>query len=242
MGILEDKIKVFLTINIDDGYGYGSGDGSGDGYGDGSGYGNGDGSGYGYGDGSGYGNGDGSGYGNGDGSGDGSGYGYGNGYGDGSGYGNGDGIKTYKNKTVYLIDEVATIITHVYQNLAKGYILQSTLEIEPCYIAKGQNMFAHGETAKKAMQALQEKIFENMDTEETIEKFREKFKNNRKYKGNTFYLWHHILTGSCEMGRDNFVKNHELDLNKMYSVKEFIELTENDYGGEIIQQLKEFYN
>lgn len=80
-----------------------------------------------------------------------------------------------------------------------------------------------------------------MDTEEAIQQFIEKFNKNKKYKGSTFYTWHHILTGSCEMGRNNFIKNHDINLNKMYSVKEFIELTENDYGGEIIKQLKEFY-
>ena len=98
-----------------------------------------------------------------------------------------------------------------------------------------------GQTSKKAMQALQAKIFRNMDTEELIGQFRNKFNNTSKYKGTTFYEWHHILTGSCEMGRDNFVKEHNLSLNKMYSVKDFIELTEDDYGGEIIKELKEYY-
>ena len=30
-------------------------------------------------------------------------------------------------------------------------------------------------------------------------------------------------------------------LNEMYTIKKFIELTENDYGGEIIKKLKEYY-
>lgn len=34
----------------------------------------------------------------------------------------------------------------------------------------------------------------------------------------------------------------EVDLDKEYTVKEFIELTENDYGGEVIKQLKERWN
>lgn len=92
------------------------------------------------------------------------------------------------------------------------------------------------------MQSLEEKIFDNMDTEETIEEFRKKFKDGRKYKGTTFFKWHHNLTGSCLMGRESFVKNNEIDLNKMYSVQEFIKLTENDFGGSVIRELKQYYN
>ena len=54
-------------------------------------------------------------------------------------------------------------------------------------------------------------------------------------------LRHHYLTGSCEMGREAFVKRHGIDLDKTYTVEEFIELTEDDYGGEIIKNLKERY-
>ena len=42
--------------------------------------------------------------------------------------------------------------------------------------------------------------------------------------------------------RKYFAKNHDIDLDKdKVTVKEFIELTENDYGGNIIKQLKESY-
>ena len=102
-------------------------------------------------------------------------------------------------------------------------------------------MFAHGETAKEAVTSLEEKLLERMDTEEAIEKFKDNFNNKSKYKGEKFYLWHHLLTGSCKMGRDDFVEKHNLDLNKKYSVKEFIRITENAFGGEIIRRLKEYY-
>ena len=41
------------------------------------------------------------------------------------------------------------------------------------------------------------------------------------------------------MGRKVFVRNHDIDLDKTYTVEEFIGLTENDYGGEVIRRLKE---
>ena len=173
------------------------------------------------------------------GSGSGSGYGDGFGYGSGSGYGS--GVKSFRGYIVYMIDEIPTIITQIVKGIAKGFILNSDFSLDSCYIVKGHNKFAHGKTIREAQRDLEEKIFEDMDTKEVIEEFRDKFKSNKKYKGTTFYSWHHNLTGSCEMGRKSFVQNHNLDLNKMYSVKEFIELTENSYGGDIIKQLKEYY-
>ncbi len=53
--------------------------------------------------------------------------------------------------------------------------------------------------------------------------------------------WHHRLTGSCLAGREEFIKNHEIDMAGSSTVLEFIALTENDYGGSIIQRLREFY-
>ncbi len=237
-----------------DGYGYGSGYGSGDGYGygsgdgDGYGYGDGSGDGYGYGDGSGSGDGDGSGdgYGDGDGDGSGSGYGDGDGYGsgDGSGDGYGDGygsgLKTLNNQKIYLIDAVQTIIESVKGNVARGFIVNKDLTLQECYIAKGENTFSHGETLKKAVDSLQQKLLRNLPTEERIKKFKEKFKDfTEKFKAVEFYDWHFFLTGSCEMGRNSFVKNNGIDLeNDLLTVNEFIQLTKNSYGGETINLLK----
>ena len=110
---------------------------------------------------------------------------------------------------------------------------------EPCYIVKGNGYFAHGKTIREAQQGLVKKYIEDMDEEEIIEKFISEFEPNKKYKGSVFFNWHHYLTGSCLMGREAFVKNHDLNLDDEFTVDEFIELTINDYGGEIIGQLKE---
>ena len=206
-----EALKVEKWLEVDSGDGYGSGYGSGYGYGDGDG--------------------DGSGYGDG--------YGYGYGSGDGSGDGDGSGIKEFNNMKVYVVDSVQTIITNIKSNLAKGFILQGDLSLKPCSIVKGQGYFAHGETTKKARQALQSKIFENMDTDEAIDQFLEKFKKGRKYSAKDFYEWHHILTGSCEMGRKSFMQAHNITFEDKLTVDEFINLTKNAYGSDIIQQLAE---
>ena len=161
--------------------------------------------------------------------------------GSGSGYGSGDGsgIKFFDKKEVYVVDGVQTIVEHVKNSFAHGYILNRYFTLTPCFIAKGQGYFAHGKSLKEARESLRKKIFENMDPEEAIEKFMQEFETDKKYPGTKFFEWHHYLTGSCLMGRESFVKNHDLDINAEYSVKEFIELCENDYGGEVIRQLKE---
>ena len=239
----ELKIIEWIKKNSGDGSGYGYGDGYGDGSGSGSGYGSGygsgSGSGYGYGDGYCDGSGDGSGSGYGDGFGYGKGYGDGYGYGDGSGYSYGDELKSINGDEVFNIDNVPTIIKHTKGNIAKGFIVNCDFTYEPCYIVKGNGYFAHGKTIREAQHGLVKKYIEDMDEDEVIGKFMEEFEPNKKYKGSVFFNWHHYLTGSCLMGRESFVKNHDLELDDEFTVDEFIELTINDYGGEIIGQLKE---
>ena len=213
--------------------------------------GNRDGRDYNYGRGIGYGNG--KGYG--DGVGKGREYNFGHGYGWGNGcdydcnYGNGNGnsysdrIKNINGYDVYRVDDIPTIFTHIHGNIAKGYMLEQNVILKPCDIVKGNGYFAHGETLRDAQFALEEKILSGMDIRKKIKLFKEKFSDvNKKYFVKDFYQWHHILTGSCEMGRKSFARNHDIDIeNDMMTVKEFISLTEDAYRGKIIKELKESY-
>ena len=193
------------------------------------------GSGYGYGNGYGYGSGSGYGYGNGYGSGSGSGYGYG----DGSGSGD---ISTYEGNIVDYIDGVPTIITRIHNNIAKGYVIKRDMTLEACYVAKAGYSFAHGETLKDAIADAEAKEMERMPVEERIDKFIEKFGSlNSEHTGKEFYDWHHILTGSCRMGRDEFCKDNDIDLDKKYTVRYFLSITKNAYGGSVINKILETY-
>ena len=222
MEMLENKIKKFLAIDIGDGSGYGCGSGSGDG--DGSGSGDGDGSGYG------------------SGSGDGSGYGYGCGSGYGSGDGDGSGIKVFNGDKVYLVDDIQTIFISIRGNVAKGYILQSDLQLKPCFIVKENNKFAHGDTLRDAFTSLQEKLYDDSTEEERIEAFKKKFPEyDVKYDNGDLFTYHHVLTGSCRMGREFFVSDRGLSLEAKTSIREFVELTQNAYGGDIIKKLPSAY-
>ena len=252
MGVLTDEtIRAFLALDIDHDNGGGGSDGSGysSGYGSGndSGYSSGYGSGYGYGNGGGYGGGDGSGssYGNGSGYSDGDGSGYGSDYGshsNGSGNGSSYGTKEINGHTVYNVDGIKTIITSIRGNIAQGFILEKNTKLVPCYIVKENNKFAHGNTLHDAFMSLQEKLYDNSTEKDRIEAFKRKFPSyDTKYNNRDLFVYHHVLTGSCRMGRESFVSSNGLSLDDKTTVREFVELTKNAYGGYIVKKLPKAY-
>lgn len=228
MEMLEDRINAFLSVNYGYGSGYGSGRGSDGGFG--------------------WGFGDGSGRGSGGGNGDGSdccyrwGYEDGNGDGYGWGFGDGSGVKDINSNHVYIVDGIQTIIKSVRSNIAQGFVLQSDLTLKPCYIVKDQNGFAHGDTLHDAFSALQEKLYDDSTEEERIEAFRKKFPEyDTPYPNRDLFAYHHVLTGSCRMGRESYCKDKGIDLDGSTTVREFIELTKGSYGGDVICKLPEAY-
>ena len=229
------RINLFLKLSDGSGYGYGDGSGDGSGYGSGSGYGYGSGYGSGDGSGSGYGSGDGSGDGYGDGS------GYGSGYGDGSGDGSGYGFKNFNGKKVYIIDSIPCTFISIKKNLVLIEVINKDLTTTKTFLAKDENFFAHGKTAKEAIEAAHQKKLVNMDVETKINLFVKTFDFNSIQSNRTFFYWHYTLTGSCELGRNRFVKENAIDLNKSMSTKNFLELTKNAYGGDVIKKIIEIY-
>ena len=173
-------------------------------------------------------------------SGSGYGYGYGSGSGTGTGsgygYGYGSGIKKYDGEDVHMIDGVQTIITAVHGNIAKGFILQGDLTLTPCFIAKVEDCFAHGETVRQAVTDARDKAFKALPQEERIAAFLNAIKPNTAYPAMTLYDWHHRLTGSCEAGRKAFAKDHGIDLSADMTREAFFELTKDAYGGSVIRE------
>lgn len=234
METLKDKINKFLAVDIDychvNYYDYICDYDSNSDIGSGSGYGYGGGCGEGYYYGEGYG----SGYKCCSGSGDESGYGYGCGY--------NCGLKEINGKKIYIVDGIQTIFTSIRGNVAKGYIVQPDLQLTPCYVVREDNKFAHGNTLRDAFYSIQEKLYDDNTGEERIEAFKKKFPNyDEKYDNRDLFAYHHVLTGSCKMGRENFIKCKGLSLDGKTSIREFVELTKDAYGGEIIKKLSKEY-
>ena len=186
----------------------------------------------------------GSGSGSGDGSGSGSGSGYGSGYGSGSGdgygYGYGSGIKEFCGESVCLIDGVQTILRKFAFGAARGAMLMADLTLKKCWVAKGGGKFAHGETLKQAREALAEKLFDDMREDERIAAFWECHNRTDQYSGRDLWIWHHRLTGSCEMGRNQFAQDRGIDIDSSsFTVAEFVALCKDSYGGSTIRKLLE---
>lgn len=238
---MSDKIARFLSVGRASGWGYGSGSGDGDGDGWGSGWG------YGSGDGYGRVSGLGSGWGSGSGSGSGSGWGYG--WGSGSGYGSGDGsgsgsgwgsgsLHSVNGQAVHYIDDLPTIITSVHGSIAQGGIVKFDFTLKPCYIARVGDCFAHGDTLHDAVRDATAKALEDEPVEERVARFRAAYPDyNKPVSCRELFDWHHILTGSCEAGRRQFCRDHDIDLDASYTVRYFIDITRDAYGGGVIKLL-----
>nr|DAU77152.1 MAG TPA: hypothetical protein [Caudoviricetes sp.] len=162
----------------------------------------------------------------------------GDGYGSGSGDGSGYGIKSFNGEPIYRIDGVNTLIRSVRGNTAHGAIVNADLTLTPCYIVKQGNVFAHGETLREAMEALRGKLFKDMPEDERIDTFLRETDREKAYPTQYFYDWHHRLTGSCDMGRKQFARDHGVDLEHgIMTLAEFLELTKDAYGGDVIRKV-----
>lgn len=177
------------------------------------------------------------------GGGEGSGNSDGSGYGYSGGFGSGSGIKKYVEHPVYYIDGVQTLIYSVHGNYAKGAIVNQDLTLSPCFISKEGSCFAHGETLQEAVEAVHKKAIQKLPVEERINRFLQKYPDeNKKHPGREFFEWHYILTGSCEMGRKQFCKDNDIDIDAEYTPMEFLDICKDAYRGEVIKQIIKIYN
>lgn len=142
---------------------------------------------------------------------------------------------------VHHIDRVPTIIDSVHHRYARGHILNSDLTTKQCFIARCGNYFAHGDTLEEAVKDARAKYESKLSTEERIRLFNQQYPDrDKKVPASELFQWHNTLTGSCFAGRKHFCREHGLDYeNGEYTVNEFIELTKDAYGGDIIRQLKD---
>ena len=121
--------------------------------------------------------------------------------------------------------------------------MNTDLTLTPCYIAKCEKWFAHGKTLHEAQNDASQKALKNLSTEERIDKFVEAHSDGtHKYPASDLFVWHGTLTGSCKFGRESFCKDHNIDVDKdIFTIQEFIDLTKNAYGKDVIKLLAEKY-
>ena len=164
-------------------------------------------------------------------------------YGSGDGSGDGYGIKSYNGYEVYIIDDMQTIIYSVHGNIARGAIINSDLTLADCYIAKYEDYFAHGETAKQAMLDAQAKAYQDKPIEERVDYVVKKYPDvDAPIEHSALFSLHNFLTGSCLFGRQEFAKSHAIDpKHGSMTMMDFINLTKDAFGGDNIRQLADAY-
>ena len=139
---------------------------------------------------------------------------------------------------MYYIDDRPTLIDNVRGMVAQGHMVNRDKTLSPCYIVRHGNSFAHGYTLQAASMDALAKHMQDMPEEERIAEFIKAHPDpSAEYPCEDLFRWHNTLTGSCEMGRRRFCKDNGIDLNGSYTVLYFLEITKNEYGGEVIKNV-----
>jgi hypothetical protein len=138
-----------------------------------------------------------------------------------------------------MIDGVQTIIYSVKGNVAQAAIVNDDLTLQECWVAKSGNYFAHGETMRDAVRDATNKATKAMPVEEKVAKFNLEFPDpNVKIPAKRLFEWHYTLTGSCDLGRKSFMQQRGISMDDSFTVLEFIEITKDHYGGDVIKMLR----
>ena len=153
-------------------------------------------------------------------------------------------IKKVGDSLIYDIDGVPTAIDNIKGNIAKCRILQADMTWKPCYVVRIGNYFAHGETVHDAQRDAMQKHMQSAPIEERLKMFKDHFPNfDEPVPAKDLFDWHNTLTGSCLMGRKQWCRDHGVDVeHDTYTIRRFIELTKDSYGGENIKKLTKLYN
>ena len=143
------------------------------------------------------------------------------------------------NAEIYYIDSIPTILYSVKGDFAKGAIVSDDLSLTPCFVMKKDDIYAHGETLHEVHKIVQDKFDKKISVKERINKFKEHFPDfSVKVLAKELFEWHYYLTGSCKLGKLSVVANKNIDLNHdLVSVNEFIEMSRNKFGWDIISML-----
>jgi len=154
-------------------------------------------------------------------------------------------LKTYKGQRIYEIDGIPCVFKSINKSLlfAKVAVINSKdLSSSLQFVFKFNNFFAHGGSLKQAKSDAEAKYYSQLDFPARIKEFNSTFKQGVKYNAQLFYNWHTTLTGSCSSGKARWVKERGFDLKSKITIEEFVNLTKDSYGGNVIKQLKDSFS
>jgi len=157
-------------------------------------------------------------------------------------------LANFVGQSVIYIDSLPTIITRKHKGpsgltFATAKIIQADFTLKPCFVVSDDTHKVHATTIHGALAALQRKKLAALSLQERAEAFLVKFPTlESSAKNSKLSEWHHTLTGSCQLGRDQFMLNNDIDPEERSTVREFIEKTKTAYGSDAILLLEKKYH
>ena len=97
-------------------------------------------------------------------------------------------------------------------------------DVKAIYIAKENELTAHGYTVREAMDDLTYKKLDNVDSEEIIAEIKRTGKVTRSQ--------YRALTGACSFGTNKFCEEHNIQDLEEIEISELRKILINDYGAE----------
>lgn len=152
----------------------------------------------------------------------------------------------FEGHTVYLLNSVPTCITAVHKAAdfmyAEGFVINNSMYKENCFIAKVNGEYAHEVNLRLAVLSALDKFNNNEPLDVKINRFIAEFPNlHENVDNHRLFVHHHLLTGSCTLGRQKFIREHNIDIDGSMTVEDFIKLTTYAYNGKVIRELGKHY-
>ena len=124
------------------------------------------------------------------------------------------------------------ILSEVIEKKGHVYHVRNGVNEPITYVVTdGNHHWAHGKTLDKAKQDLRYKMSIRDKSEY------EKLTLESELTFDEAVACYRVITGACKLGTNNFLENRLPKPHKeKYCIKEIIELTENEYGGETFRE------
>jgi hypothetical protein len=137
---------------------------------------------------------------------------------------------SWQNEKYIMVDGIFTEVVSKRGNVWKVKKVNTEKEF---YLISDGEKYAHGDTLKEAKEDLIFKIGNR-----TKEDYKE-LKLDSVLSIEEGIQCYRVITGACSFGVKDFMQNRMKNKKKEYTISEIIEMTENEYGGNIF---KKFFN
>ena len=152
-----------------------------------------------------------------------------------------DGDLNEKYGGLSLIDDRLVHINEITENAAQGFHVGRSGRQIPFFALKENGKVGTGCSYAHAADALLNAQIRDVPEEQRIAEFVACHSKDELYTAEDLWNWHRYLTCSCYGGGQAFLSKLGYRMEDKASVQLFIQRTQNEHGGKIIQKLIPFY-